>query len=66
MQAFRGVEVQLHTHTVNLSTTVNEHERSASCQATPMLTEQEAGWEPELAWALWNKAKSLPLPGIKV
>ena len=31
-----------------------------------MLTEQEAGWEPELAWAHWNKEKSLPLPGIKL
>jgi len=64
MQAFRGVEVQLHT--LNLSTTVNGQEWSASCQATPMPTEQEAGWEPELAWALWSKEKSLPLPGIKV
>jgi len=62
----RGVEVQLHTHTSNLSTTVNGHEWSASCHATPMLTEQEAGWEPELAWALWSKEKSLPLPGIKL
>ena len=31
-----------------------------------MLTEQEAGWEPELAWALWNKEKSLPLLRIKL
>jgi len=31
MQAFRGVEIQLHT----LSTTVNGHEWFASCQATP-------------------------------
>jgi len=66
MQAFREVEVQLHTHTLNLSTTVNGHEWSASCQATPMPTEQEARWEPELAWSLWSKEKSLPLPAIKV
>ena len=52
MQAFREMEVQLHTH--NRKTTVNEHEGSASCQATAMLTEQEAGWESELAWALWS------------
>ena len=66
MQAFRGVEVQLHTQTYNLSTTVNGHEWSASCQTTPMPTEQEAGWGPELAWVLWSKEKSLPLPGIKL
>jgi len=65
IQAFREVEVQLHTHTLNLSTTVNGHEWSASCQATPMLTEQDAGWELELALAIWNKGKSLPLPGYK-
>ena len=47
-----------HTHTLNLSTTVNGHEWSASCQ--------EAGWEPELAWAIWCKEKSLPLPGTKL
>jgi len=57
MQTFRGVEAKLHTHThththsLNPSTTVNGHERSP-CQATPMPTEQEAGWEPELAWTL--------------
>jgi len=36
------VEVQLHTHklSINLSTTVNGNEWSASCQVTPMLTEQ--------------------------
>ena len=60
-QALRGVKVQLHT--LNLSTTVNGHEWSALCQATTMPTEQEAGWEPELACALWSKEKSLPLPG---
>ena len=38
-----------HTHTLNLSTTVDGHEWSASCQATPIPTEQEAGREPELA-----------------
>jgi len=64
MQAFRGVEFQLHTHT--LSTTINGHEWSASCQATPMPTEQEAGWEPELAWTFWSTEKSLLLPGIKL
>jgi len=31
-----------------------------------MPSEQEAGWEPELAWTLWSKEKSLPLPGIKL
>jgi hypothetical protein len=31
-----------------------------------MATEQEAEWEAELAWALWNKEKSLPLPEIKL
>ena len=64
MQAFREVEVQLHTHTLNSSTTLSGHEWSALCQATPMSTEQESGWEPELARALWSKEKSLPLPGI--
>jgi len=64
MQAFRGVEVQLHTHILNLSTIANGHEWSASCQATPMPAEQEAGWEPELAWAFWSTEKSLTLPGI--
>jgi len=29
-------------------------------------TEKEAGWEPELAWALWSNEKYLPLPGIKL
>jgi len=57
MQAFRGVEVQFHTYTLNLSMTVNGHEWSAACQA---------GWEPELARALWSKEISLPLPGIKL
>ena len=52
-------------HTLNLSATVNGHEWSASCQASPMPTEQESGWEPELARAVWSKGKSLPLPGIK-
>ncbi len=70
MQAVRGVEVQLHTHThtqtLNLSTTLNGHEWSASCQDTTMPTEQEAGREPELARSLWSKEKSLPLPGIKL
>ena len=56
-QAFRVVEVQLHTHTHNLSTTVNGHEWSASYQATPMSSEQEVGLEPELVWALWSKDK---------
>jgi len=71
IQTFREVEVQLpppthtHTHTLSLSTTVNGHEWSASCQATLMSTKQEAGWEPELAWAVWSKEKSLTLPGIK-
>jgi len=65
MQAFRRVEVKLHTHTLNHSTTVNGHEWSP-CQATPMPTEQEAEWEPELAWAFWSKEKSLALPGIKL
>jgi hypothetical protein len=53
MQTFRGVEAKLrtHTHSLNPSTTVNGDERSP-CQATPMPTEQEAGWEPELAWTL--------------
>jgi len=32
----------------------------------PMPTEQEAGREPELAWALRSTEKSLPLPGIKL
>jgi len=64
MQAFRRVEVQLHTD--SLSTTVNGHEWSAACQATPMPTEQEAGWEPELAWAVWSKENSPPLPAIKL
>jgi len=41
MQAFKGVEVQLPTHTH--STTVNGHEWAAPCQATPMPSEQEAG-----------------------
>ena len=30
-----------------------------------MPTEQEAGWEPELARAVWSKEESPPLPGIK-
>jgi len=64
MQACRGVEVQLHT--LNLNTTLNQHEWPASCKATPMPTKQEAGWEPEMAWVLWSKEKSLPLPGIKL
>jgi len=55
-----------YTHTLNLSTTVNGHEWSASCQATLMPTEQEAAWEPKLAQALWSKEKSLPLTGIKL
>jgi len=29
-------------------------------------SEQEAGWEPELAWALWSTEKSLLLPGVKL
>ena len=33
------------------STTVNGHEWTAPRQATPMPSEQEAGWEPELAQA---------------
>jgi len=40
--------------------------QSAACQVTPMPTEQEVGWEPELAWAFWRKEKSLPLSGIKL
>ena len=43
MQAFRGMDVQLHTHTLNLSTTVNGHEWSASCEATHKPTEKESG-----------------------
>jgi len=31
----------------------------------PKPTEQEAGWEPELAWALWSKEKSLSLQESK-
>ena len=62
----RGEELQLHKHTLNLSTTVNGHVWSASCQATPMPNEQEAEWEAELAWAIWSKEKSLPLPGTKL
>ena len=53
MQAFS-------THTLNLSTTVNGHECSASCQATPMPTEQEAGWEAELTWAIGVKKNLFP------
>ena len=60
MQAFRGVDVQIHKHILSLSTTVNGHEWPASCQATPMPTEQEAGWEPELAWAFRRKKISSP------
>jgi len=55
-----------HTHTLNLSTSVNGHEWSAACQATPMPAEQEAGGEPELAQEHWSKEKSLPLQGIKL
>ena len=29
-----------------------------------MPTEGEAGWEPELAWALWNKEKSTMAPQL--
>ena len=43
MQAFRGVDI------LNLGTTVNGHEWPASFQATLMPTEQETGWEQELA-----------------
>ena len=31
-----------------------------------MPSEQEAGWQPELAQALWSKEKSLSVPGIKL
>jgi hypothetical protein len=31
-----------------------------------MPTEKKAGWETELAMALWNKEKSNPVPGIKL
>jgi len=54
------------THILNLSTSVNGHEWPASCQVTPMPTEQEIEWEQELAKAFWSKEKSLPLPGIKL
>jgi hypothetical protein len=70
-------DLNLHQHRCEIFTTtnccpgdththrVNGHEWSASCQASPMSTEQESGWESELAGALWSKEKSLPLPGIK-
>jgi len=56
MQAFRGVEVQLHTHTHSTSA-LQEMDMNGLLHARPpsMPTEQEAGWEPELAWALWSK-----------
>jgi len=59
MQAFRGVDVQIHKHILSLSTTVNGHEWPASCQATPMPTEQETGWEQELAWGHFGVKKNL-------
>jgi hypothetical protein len=64
MEAFRGMEVQLHTF---LSSTVFGHGRSASCPSPlPLLpTEHKAGCEPELGWTLWSKQKSLPLQGMK-
>ena len=40
--------------------------RGVQVPTPPMPTEQEARWEPELAWALWSTEKSLPLPGIKL
>ena len=61
---WRFSSTHTHTHTLNRSTTLSGHEWSALCQATPMSTEQESGWEPELARALWSKEKYLPLPGI--
>jgi len=39
----------LHTLKHSTTRTVNGHEWSAASQATPMPTEQKAGWETELA-----------------
>jgi len=66
-QAFRVVEVQLHTHTHTTSAQqYTDMNGLLHTRPPPMSSEQEVGWEPELLWALWSKEKSLPLPGIKL
>jgi len=59
MQAFRGVEVQLHTflvsalHYMDISGLLHS-------QALPVPTENKAGCEPELGWTLWSRQSLFP------